>query len=132
MKLYNTIFGLVALSLIASPTMADHHSAKATKTATANINILTNSKGMTLYTLEADKPGVSVCYGKCAKLWPPHMAESSSVNEGDFSVIARDDGSKQWAYKGKPLYTWIKDQKPGDTTGHGVVGATGLWLVAQP
>jgi predicted lipoprotein with Yx(FWY)xxD motif len=60
------------------------------------------------------------------------LAEAYSKNEGAFSVITRNDGGKQWAYKGKPLYTWIKDQKPGDITGHGVVGATGLWLVAQP
>jgi predicted lipoprotein with Yx(FWY)xxD motif len=132
MKLYNTIFGLVALGLLVSPAMADHHSPKAIKAATANIDILTNAKGMTLYTLEADKPGVSVCNGKCATLWPPHKAEAYSVDEGDFSVITRDDGSKQWAHKGMPLYTWIKDQEPGDITGHGVVGATGLWLVAQP
>jgi predicted lipoprotein with Yx(FWY)xxD motif len=112
--------------------MADHHSSKAIKSATADINILTNSKGMTLYTLEADKPGVSVCNGKCATLWPPQMAEEHSENEGNFTVITRADGSKQWAYKDRPLYTWIKDKKPGDITGHGVVGATGLWLVAQP
>jgi predicted lipoprotein with Yx(FWY)xxD motif len=60
------------------------------------------------------------------------MAEAYSESEGKFSVITRGDGSKQWAYEGSPLYTWIKDQKPGDITGHGVVGATGLWLVAQP
>jgi predicted lipoprotein with Yx(FWY)xxD motif len=132
MKIYNSLLGIAALALIASPAMADHHSAKATKSATVSIDILTNSKGMTLYTLEADKPGVSVCNGKCATLWPPHMAEVYSKNEGEFSVITRNDGGKQWAYKGRPLYTWIKDQKPGDITGHGVVGATGLWLVAQP
>jgi predicted lipoprotein with Yx(FWY)xxD motif len=132
MKIQNYLFGIVALALIAPLSMADHHSANETKSATASIDILTNSKGMTLYTLEADRPGVSVCKGKCATLWPPHMAEDHSENEGDFSVITRDDGARQWAYKDRPLYTWIKDQKPGDITGHGVVGATGLWLVAQP
>jgi predicted lipoprotein with Yx(FWY)xxD motif len=132
MKIHNLLFGIAALALIASPSMADNHSTTGTESATASIDILTNAKGMTLYTLEADKPGVSVCNGKCATLWPPHRAEANSETEGKFSVITRDDGSKQWAYKGRPLYTWIKDQKPGDITGHGVVGATGLWLVAQP
>ena len=38
---------------------------------------------------------------------------------GDYTIITRDDGAKQWAYKGKPLYLWIKDSKPGDRTGDG-------------
>ncbi len=32
-------------------------------------------------------------------------------------MITRDDGAKQWAYKGKPVYTWSKDAKPGDMSG---------------
>lgn len=131
MKSYNTTL-LLALSLVALPSMADHHSSKAIKTASVQLDALTNSSGMTLYTLESDQAGVSICNGKCATLWPPHLAEKSSTDEGDFSVITRDDGSKQWAHKGKPLYAWVKDKNPGDTTGHGVVGATGLWLLAQP
>jgi predicted lipoprotein with Yx(FWY)xxD motif len=43
--------------------------------------------------------------------------------------VTRDDGSKQWAYKGKPLYTWVKDAKPGDVTGDGV---NSVWHIAQP
>jgi predicted lipoprotein with Yx(FWY)xxD motif len=43
-------------------------------------------------------------------------------------VIVRDDGSRQWAYKGKPLYLWVKDHKPGDTTGDGF---RGVWHVAR-
>ncbi|HOC01350.1 MAG TPA: hypothetical protein PKM43_21700, partial [Verrucomicrobiota bacterium] len=38
----------------------------------------------------------------------------------DYSVITRDDGKTQLAYKGKPLYYWAKDAKPGDKTGDGV------------
>ncbi len=49
---------------------------------------------------------------------------------GLFTVITRDDGGKQWAYKGKPLYTWQKDQKPGDITGDGFLN--GAWHIAQP
>ena len=49
---------------------------------------------------------------------------------GDYSTITRDDGSKQWAYKGRPLYTWKKDKKPGDITGDGFLN--GAWHIAQP
>ena len=48
---------------------------------------------------------------------------------GEYTVITRADGMKQWAYKGKPLYTWVKDTKPGDMTGNGFLN---LWRVARP
>jgi predicted lipoprotein with Yx(FWY)xxD motif len=92
---------------------------------------LVNSAGMTLYTFDKDPMGggKSVCNGQCAINWPPLMAEGSASSSGDYAVVARDDGSKQWAYKGKPLYLWVKDQKPGDKTGDGV---NNVWHVAKP
>jgi predicted lipoprotein with Yx(FWY)xxD motif len=57
------------------------------------------------------------------------MARDGAKANGDWSIVARDDGGKQWAYKGKPLYTWAKDQKPGDRTGDGV---NNVWHVARP
>ena len=50
--------------------------------------------------------------------------------EADYTVIIRDDGSKQWSYRGKPLYTWVKDTKPGDISGDGVAANT--WHIARP
>src|SRR4051812_34125256 len=67
---------------------------------------LTDAKGMTLYTYEKDvDPGKSACVGPCVKQWPPVIA-SADVDRaaGEWSVITRDDGSKQWAYRGRPLY----------------------------
>lgn len=83
--------------------------------------MLVNSAGMTLYTFDRDPAGSgkSVCNGPCAKNWPPLHAAESDKASGDWSVIMRDDGSRQTAYKGKPLYLWVKDQKPGDKTGDG-------------
>jgi predicted lipoprotein with Yx(FWY)xxD motif len=57
------------------------------------------------------------------------MAAKEESASGDFSIITRDDGSKQWAVKGKPVYYWVKDSKPGDKTGDGV---NGIWRVAKP
>jgi len=81
--------------------------------------ILVNHAGMTLYTYDKDPKGAgkSVCNGKCAKNWPPLMAKGSDKASGEYSIITRDDGSKQWAYEGKPLYTWVKDKRPGEMTG---------------
>ena len=84
--------------------------------------VLVGSSGMTLYTFDRDAAGSgkSVCNGPCATNWPPLMATGSDAASGDWSVVTRDDGAKQWAYKGKPLYFWVKDQKPGDRSGDGV------------
>jgi predicted lipoprotein with Yx(FWY)xxD motif len=105
-------------------------SAPAAPTKTAG-GVLTNNAGMTLYTFDKDTggSGKSVCNGPCATNWPPLMAAADAKPAGDYTIITRDDGGKQWAYKGKPLYLWIKDSKPGDKTGDGFNNA---WRVARP
>ncbi len=91
--------------------------------------VLTDNKKMTLYTFDKDQPGKSNCNGTCANNWPPLMVPANAKPMGDWSIVTRDDGTKQWAYKGKPLYGWGKDEKPGDTTGDGV---NGIWHAAHP
>ena len=90
---------------------------------------LTNAAGMTLYTFDKDAAGKSACNGPCAANWPPLMAVGDAKAKGDWSIITRDDGTKQWAWKGKPLYAWSKDQKPGDKTGDGFLN--GVWHAAR-
>lgn len=93
--------------------------------------VLVGANGMTLYTFDKDAAGSgkSVCNGQCAQNWPPLMAAGNAAASGDWSVVTRDDGGRQWAYKGKPLYYWVKDQKPGDRSGDGVGNA---WRLARP
>jgi predicted lipoprotein with Yx(FWY)xxD motif len=91
--------------------------------------VLTDKKMMTLYTFDKDADGKSMCNGPCATNWPPLMAPADAKMNGSWSPVTRDDGSKQWAYKGKPLYTWVKDTKPGDTTGDAVGN---VWHTARP
>lgn len=90
--------------------------------------IMVDAKGMTLYTFDKDSGGKSACNGPCATNWPPLMAGADAKATGDWTIIMRDDGSKQWAFKGKPLYGWVKDTKPGDTTGDNV---NNVWHVAK-
>lgn len=92
--------------------------------------VLVGPNGMTLYTFDRDMAGSgkSVCNGPCATNWPPLTAEGAAPS-GDYSVVTRDDGGMQLAYKGKPLYYWIKDTKPGDKTGEGV---NQVWRAAKP
>lgn len=93
--------------------------------------VLTDAKGMTLYATDRDVPnsGKSICNDQCAENWPPFAAKDSDKPKGDYSVITRADGSKQWAYKGKPLYLWSKDKKPGDMTGDGL---NNVWHAVKP
>jgi len=96
---------------------------------TAKGKTFVDAKGMTLYTFDKDAGGKSACNGPCAANWPPLMAGADAMAMGEWSVITRDDGTKQWAYEGKPLYGWVNDKKPGDVTGDGF---NGVWHVAQP
>jgi predicted lipoprotein with Yx(FWY)xxD motif len=68
--------------------------------------VLTNNAGMTLYTFDKDTAGSgkSECNGPCAANWPPLLAGADARPGGDYTIITRNDGAKQWAWKGKPLY----------------------------
>ncbi len=103
------------------------------KTATAKElgTFLVDAKGMTLYVFDNDKElGKSTCNEGCAKAWPPFASKAGDpAPVAPLSVITRDDGSKQYAYKGKPLYYYAKDKKAGDTTGQAVGNR---WWVVKP
>jgi predicted lipoprotein with Yx(FWY)xxD motif len=93
-----------------------------------------NAAGHTVYVFDADlgNPGHSVCNGDCAANWPPVAPPAAKTLVAPFSTITRDDGSKQLAYAGRPLYTFIVDQGPGQTSGDGINAFGGLWHIARP
>ncbi|MCX7041806.1 MAG: ATP-binding protein [Gammaproteobacteria bacterium] len=95
--------------------------------------ILVDTKGRGLYTYVNDKTlGKSDCNNQCRLLWPPLKAEPGAVPKGPFTLAVRDDGSKQWALRGKPLYRWASDKNYGDAGGDGVSEAWRLVRVAPP
>jgi len=96
---------------------------------TSKGKVLVDAKGMTLYTFDKDADGKSACNGPCVANWPAFTATSIATPVG-WSTITRDDGVKQWAYKGKPLYTFAKDEKPSEIKGDGFLN--GAWRVATP
>ena len=93
---------------------------------------LADGNGMTLYTFNKDKAGKSECTGDCLTQWPAFYVNPELVVEGceqsDFGSFTRDDGAEQTTYKGKPLYYYIKDEKPGQTNGHETAKG---WKVAK-
>lgn len=94
---------------------------------------LTDGKGMTLYTFDKDTAGKSTCSGACLTNWPVFSSKAGLSVEGcdvnDFGTITRGDGAEQVTYKAKPLYYFVKDQKPGETNGQGVNNV--WWIVKQ-
>jgi predicted lipoprotein with Yx(FWY)xxD motif len=85
--------------------------------ATSAGKVLVDPKGMTLYTFDKDKAGMSNCYGECEEYWPPALASADAKPVGDLTLVKRKDGKMQWADDGKPLYTFAADKKPGDVNG---------------
>ncbi len=91
---------------------------------------LVGPTGKTLYTYKKDgkNTGASECYEQCAVNWPPAAAREGEATNKDFTQIIRMDGSRQWTFKGQPLYYYAKDAKAGDKLGDGVGGN---WSVAK-
>jgi predicted lipoprotein with Yx(FWY)xxD motif len=128
MTFRSIVLAAAAFAITVPLAQADEYAMGAVKTMESDKGeILTDAKGMTLYTYDQDTSGVTNCYDKCATNWPPLMADAGAKADGDFTLVERKDGSMQWAYKGLPLYLWIKDSAAGDITGDGVGG---VWHVA--
>ena len=99
--------------------------------------ILVNSTGRTLYLFKADSATKSACTGACASAWPPLLATATptagtGLTASKLGTIARSGGNRQVTYNGHPLYLFVKDQKPGQTTGQGVVAFGAAWFALTP
>lgn len=121
---------LLALATLASatPVFARDYAGGAVKSAALadGRQLLTDARGMTLYTFDKDKPGVSNCTGLCLLAWPPVKAAPGAKPAGDFTIVQTRKGPI-WAFKGKPLYLFAFDRKPGEIKGD---GSQGVWHAA--
>jgi predicted lipoprotein with Yx(FWY)xxD motif len=117
------VIAAASLALMAGTVMA----APAGVTKSEN-GILVDGEGMTLYVFDKDQPGTSNCNDQCAVMWPPMVAKPDAKADGDFTTIDRKDGSRQWAYKSRPLYYWFGDAEPGDSVGDGI---DGVWHAVE-
>ena len=125
MKLRTLLLATAAAGLLSTSfAIAEDFLGGAVKSAdVGGKTILTDAKDMTLYIWDKDAVGVSNCYDQCAVNWPPLLVPADTAVSGDFTLVDRTDSDQMIvAYKGWPLYLWIKDTKPGDTTGDGVGG----------
>jgi len=98
-------------------------------TTISGVKVLTNARGFTLYWFVPDTSTKSNCNGACAQYWPPlkgPVTAGAGVT-GKLTVITRQDGSKQAAYDGHPLYTYVSDTAPGQAKGNGLNLSGGVW-----
>jgi predicted lipoprotein with Yx(FWY)xxD motif len=100
-------------------------------------SILVNAAGRTLYLFKADVGATSACSGACATAWPPLLATGkptagAGLTASKLGTITRSGGSHQVTYNGHPLYLFIKDTKPGQTTGQGVTAFGAAWFALTP
>jgi predicted lipoprotein with Yx(FWY)xxD motif len=117
---------LLASSLAACVSMSNGQSIVKTENG-----ILVSTSNMTLYTFDGDQAnsGKSNCNGDCAINWPPLLVDANATSYGSYSIIKRDDGKKQFAYKGKPLYFYLFDKKPDERKGDNALN--GAWHVVK-
>ncbi|MBK6854180.1 MAG: hypothetical protein IPG93_21985 [Burkholderiales bacterium] len=93
--------------------------------------VLLTETGHSLYTFDNDivGSGSSVCNPPCSNIFPAYLATDTDTAKGDLSLVTRQDGGRQWAYKGRPLYRFYADDKPGDKGGDGM--NRNLWHIAR-
>lgn len=110
-RLLLSLAGIAVAAALASPAAAQSTLLKKSD------GVLVDSAGKTVYTFDKDDAGSgkSNCNGQCAANWPP--VQAAAQPSAPYSSLTREDGTKQLAYMGKPLYTYKADTRPGERKG---------------
>jgi predicted lipoprotein with Yx(FWY)xxD motif len=133
-----TLFACCALAIGVVAATASSRSAAVVKIEKTKLGkVVTNSKGFTLYMFRKDKAHKSACYGGCATVWPPLLTTGKPVAGAGakaalLGTTKRTDGKLQVTYKGYPVYMFLGDRKPGDTTGEGLKEFGANWYALTP
>ncbi len=132
-KLRNLVI-LLCLLLFVAPVFAQDGPLVSLGSSEEFGSYLVGPEGMTLYSFPPDSVNTSVCSGRCLENWPALTVESADELTaaegipGTLGTITReDDGTMQVTYNGYPLYYWVRDEAPGDTTGNRV--GRNWWVV---
>ncbi len=110
------------------PTMVPPTPAEVSVMVQGSTIVFQTDDASAFYTYDKDTAGQSACDAKCAETWPPVVAHGEAKPLGPWTLVPRVGGAKQWAYKGKPIYTYAKDV-PGEKKGDGIGG---VWHVLKP
>jgi predicted lipoprotein with Yx(FWY)xxD motif len=127
---------VLALSAVAVPMALARGSKTVAGEATApslHKTVLTDTEGLTLYTLSGETNGKFICTGACLKAWPPLLVAAGTTPKGPVKLgtIKRPEGKTQVTFKGAPVYTFSGDSKKGEANGEGVKDV-GVWHAVTP
>jgi predicted lipoprotein with Yx(FWY)xxD motif len=131
------IAALLAMSAIAAPMALANGSKTVAGDATApklHKTVLTNTKGLTLYTLSGETNGKFICTtAECLKAWPPLLVTPGTTPKGPVKLgtIKNPEGKTQVTFKGMPVYTFEGDSEKGEANGEGLKDV-GVWHAVTP
>jgi predicted lipoprotein with Yx(FWY)xxD motif len=127
---------VIALSAVSVPMALARGSKTVAGEATApslHKTVLTNTKGLTLYSLSVEKNGKFICTGSCTGTWLPLLVSAGTTPTGPVKLgtIKRPEGKIQVTFKGLPLYTFDGDSAKGQANGEGIKDV-GVWHAVTP
>ena len=100
---------------------------------------IADGSGRAVYVLDDDSSNGAACTHLCLAIWPPvavgnaiPQSSDSAILQSSIGVVTRDGGTVQITFRGRPLYYYLGDQKPGDTRGHHVEDSWGEWKLISP
>jgi len=138
-KLVSIVLTAALAAVLAAQSAAATGTSKQLVVRTANNptlhkKVLVNRKGMTLYSLSVETRGKFICTDQlCLSLWTPLVVPKDTTPTGapHLGTVRRPDGRVQVSYRGRPVYTFAQDRKPGDVKGNGFKDV-GVWRPASP
>ncbi|HTT96037.1 MAG TPA: hypothetical protein VMF55_15305 [Solirubrobacterales bacterium] len=126
---------LTACAVVVAPALARGGRTVAGEATAPSLHktVLTDVKGLTLYTLSGEKSGKFLCTGTCLKTWPPLLVAAGTTPKGPVKLgtIKRPEGRTQVTFKGAPVYTFSGDGKKGEANGEGLRDV-GVWHAVTP
>jgi predicted lipoprotein with Yx(FWY)xxD motif len=103
----------------------------AVKTTTVG-RLLTTDKNSSVYTFDADTANASMCDAACRRTWKPVIAPAIVRARGEWSILERSPGVRQWVFRGKPLYTNELDERSWSLEGSDVPGWSNVYTQVPP
>lgn len=141
------IVAMVIVAAIVAVVLTTGSSAKKAPAVPANSAIsvhqtslgktLTDANGRTLYLFAADKPNVSTLSAAGRAFWPPFTSAitpsaTGGALAGKVGTVTGATGAGQVTYNGHPLYYFVGDHNPGQTSGQALNQFGARWYVLSP
>jgi predicted lipoprotein with Yx(FWY)xxD motif len=128
------LLGTLAVAVVPLVSSAGADAATVELRNTSFGEILTDANGMTLFVFSSDPKGMDVCMTitHCTSVWPPLTVEgpitaAPGINQKKLGTITLPDGSHQVTYRKHPLYGYVGNASPGETSYINALVFGGYW-----